>query len=265
MPALDARGIELNWSERGEGAPVLLVHETAVSSVAWEPVADALAPGARAILYDRRGWGASTAPDGYARTTVEEQSEDAAVLIEAIGAGVAVVCGAGLGALIALDLLLRRSELVRGAVLIEPPILALVPEATELLSADRQTAEVAAAEGRGAVVDLYLSGGLAALAAGVERLPPELATPGRERAASLIAELGSPTAWGMPIREMDRAERRALIVTSPSTPAVLLAAADATAERLAGGERRQVDSGEAPPHIGAPAAVAELALELARA
>ena len=30
MPALEVRGVELEWSERGEGPPVLLVHETAV-------------------------------------------------------------------------------------------------------------------------------------------------------------------------------------------------------------------------------------------
>ena len=74
----------------------------------------------RAIAYDRRGWGGSSEPDDYRRTTIEEQSEDAAALIEAIADDPAVVCGAGLGAVIALDLLLRRSELVSAAVLIEP-------------------------------------------------------------------------------------------------------------------------------------------------
>src|SRR5687768_11605835 len=108
MPTLSARGVELSWSERGEGDPVLLVHETATGAAAWDPLAGALARGARAISYDRRGWGRSTAPDGYRRTTIEEQSEDAAVLIEAAGAPPATVAGAGIGAVIALDLLLRR-------------------------------------------------------------------------------------------------------------------------------------------------------------
>ena len=71
----------------------------------------ALSEGARAISYDRRGWGGSSAPDGYRRTTVEEQSEDAAALIESAAEAPAVVCGAGLGAVIALDLLLRRPDL----------------------------------------------------------------------------------------------------------------------------------------------------------
>ena len=139
MPALEVRGVELGWSERGEGPPVLLVHETAVDRAAWDAVSRALsAHGARAISYDRRGWGASNAPPGYARTTIEEQSEDAAMLLEGLSAGGAVLAGAGLGAIVALDLAARRRDLVAGTVLVEPPLLGLLPEATELLAADRR-------------------------------------------------------------------------------------------------------------------------------
>ena len=172
MPALEVRGVELDWSERGEGAPVLLVHETATDRSAWDGVSRALAAGgARAISYDRRGWGASGAPPDYARTTIEEQSEDAAVLLERLSVRGAVLAGAGLGAIVALDLAARRPDAVAGTVLVEPPLLSLLPEATELLAADRRAIEAAAGEGREALVDLYLSGGLGALAAGVERLP----------------------------------------------------------------------------------------------
>src|SRR5688500_3816774 len=98
------RGVELSWSESGSGASVLLIHETATGAGVWDRVAEAIAESGRAIAYDRRGWGGSTAPDDYRRTTVEEQSEDAAVLLEKLDAAPAVLCGAGLGAVIALDL-----------------------------------------------------------------------------------------------------------------------------------------------------------------
>ena len=49
------------------------------------------------IAYDRRGWGASGAPQGYRATTVEEQAEDAAGVLEALALESAVVCGAGIG------------------------------------------------------------------------------------------------------------------------------------------------------------------------
>src|SRR5215213_2581356 len=109
MPTLQARGVDIAWSERGEGAPVLLVHETGVSSAVWAAVVEKISERTRAVAYDRRGWGESSTPEGYARTTVEEQSEDAVALAEVLGSA-AMVCGAGLGAVIALDLMLRRPD-----------------------------------------------------------------------------------------------------------------------------------------------------------
>jgi pimeloyl-ACP methyl ester carboxylesterase len=262
MPRLEARGVEIAWSERGEGVPVLLIHETATSSEVWSPVAEAIGESARAIGYDRRGWGESSAPEDYRRTTVEEQSEDAAALLEAIDAPAAVLCGAGLGAVIALDLLLRRPELVAGTVLIEPPLLQLLPAATESLSADRRSLEAAAGEGREAIVELCLSGTLGAIAAGAARLPEPLTRPARERPASLIAELGAVPAWATPMPRLAGAERPSAILTAPPTPALLRDAAAALEERLAGATAREVDAGDLPPHLGAPAEVASAALEL---
>jgi pimeloyl-ACP methyl ester carboxylesterase len=265
MSTLAARGVELNWKERGSGPPVLLIHETGTSSAAWEVLAGALAPRCRAIAYDRRGWGASTVPDEYRRTTIEEQSEDAGALISSLDAAPAVLCAAGLGAVIALDLLLRRPELVLGAVLIEPPLLQLLPEATEALSVDRRALEVAAGEGRDALIDLYLSGGLGATAAGVARIPEGLTAPVRERPASLIAELGAVPAWGMPLPRLGRAQRSSAIVTARSTPAILRSASDALASRLAHSGRSEVASAELPPQLGAAHEIAELVGEIMRA
>lgn len=262
MPELEARGVELSWSERGQGSPVLLIHETGTSSKVWGPVTGVLASGARAIAYDRRGWGDSSVPDGYRRTTIEEQSEDAAELLESLGATPAAVCGVGLGAVIALDLVLRRPELLSGAVLIEPAVMALVPEATQALSEDRLALEDAYRD-RGAhgAVSLYLSGGLQALGAEVDRLPTALTSDTRERPAILFAELGAPAGWSMPLVRLASATVPSLIVTSPSTPPLLRDAAAALALRLAGSDTREVEASHGPPHIGAPDKIAELALE----
>jgi pimeloyl-ACP methyl ester carboxylesterase len=265
MPTLQARGVEIAWSERGEGPPVLLIHETAATSEVWDGVGAALAAGSRAIGYDRRGWGRTTAPDEYRRTTVEEQSEDAAALVEALDLPGAVVCGAGLGAVIALDLMLRRPELAAGAVLIEPPLLQLLPAATESLSADRAALEAAAGEGRNAIVDLYLSGGLGAIAAGASRLPDRLTGAARERPASLIAELAAVPAWSLPPSRLASAERPSTIVTANSTPDLLRESAAALETRLTGSSRIQLDSMQLPPHLGAPEDLALIVAELAGA
>ncbi len=263
MPTLEARGVELAWSERGEGEPVLLVHETAGNGKVWEPVAEALADDARAISYDRRGWGASSAPEEYRRTTVEEQSEDAAALLESAGAVPALVAGAGVGAMVALDLLLRRPDLVAATLLVEPPVLQMVPMATEALSEDRRRLELAAATGE-SVIDLYLSGGLPSLGAEVVRLPDELIAAASERPASVVAEMGIATGWRAPLPSLAAAERPSLIVTATSTPPLVREASVALVERLGGGDARELDSGAAPPHIGAPDEVAALVRELSR-
>ena len=115
MPTLEARGVEIAWSERGEGQPVLLIHETAADAAVWEPVGDVAGRAGPRDLPTTAAAGAPRArPTDYRRTTVEEQSEDAAVLLESAAAVPAVVAGAGVGAVIALDLLLRRPELVAG-------------------------------------------------------------------------------------------------------------------------------------------------------
>jgi pimeloyl-ACP methyl ester carboxylesterase len=261
MATLEARGVEIAWSERGEGQPVLLIHETAATGAVWDAVSEALAPLARAISYDRRGWGASSTPEGYRRTTVEEQSEDAVALLEAAEAVPAVLAGAGVGAMVALDLLLRRPDLVAATLLVEPPVLQLLPMATEALSDERRRLETAAAV-REDVIDLYLSGGLPALGAGVSRLPDELIAAARERPASVIAEMGISTGWRAPLPRLAAAQRPSEIVTAPSTPPLLRVAATALAGKLATGSVSEVDSGPTAPHLGAADQIAALALEL---
>ena len=119
-PSVEGAGVALNVVERGAGAPVLLIHGLAADAEAMAPVAQALAGEARVIAYDRRGYGASGAPEPYRGTTVEEQAQDAAALLGALDAGPAVVCGDGFGALVALDLAKRHRALVRAAVLCRP-------------------------------------------------------------------------------------------------------------------------------------------------
>ena len=98
MPSVEGAGVELAYEERGEGAAVLLVHAIGGRPDAWPDVP------ARVIAYDRRGYGGSGAPEPYARTTVEEQAEDAAAVLAALDAVPAVIAGEGVGALVALDL-----------------------------------------------------------------------------------------------------------------------------------------------------------------
>ena len=243
--------------QSGDGRPVLCIHETGAAGRIWDGFARA-ASGMRVIRFDRRGWGESEVPEGYRRTTIAEQAEDAAVLIERLAGGRAVICGAGLGAVAALDIALRRPDLCAEAVVIEPPLLAFVPEATVGISTDRGAIEAAVREGGpAAAYDLYVGGALPFLGAGAGRLPQEIAGGGRERPGSLFAELAAVAEWEIRSAALLECEVPVRIVVAAKTPPVLNRAAEELDARL-GLARALRLGGDGLPHVTA-------APELARA
>lgn len=244
-------GVELSWRDRGAGPPLLLLHETAATAAIWEPLIGAIGADARTIAPDRRGWGSSEAPEQYVATTVEEQAADGDALLREIDAGPAVVCGAGLGAVVALELLLRHRDLVRAAVVIEPPLLAFLPEATQGLAADRQRiADAVQGGGPEAAIDLYLGGGLPHMGPGAERIPDAVGAEARQRPLSLFAELGAVPAWSLRTAEMLATDARSRIVVGASTPPIVRSASEQLALRLGASELVDV-GGNGLPHVSA--------------
>jgi pimeloyl-ACP methyl ester carboxylesterase len=253
---------ELYRWEIGSGQPVVCLHESATTGDVWRPLAEAIGDRARTIACDRRGWGRSPVPEPYLGTTVEEHAEDAAHLIAELDAAPALLCGAGFGAVVALDLLVRRPELARAAVLIEPPLLAFLPEATETLSDDvGSLRERIAAGGPAAGVELYLSGALRALGPGGERLPPEFRDAVADRPLSLFAELGAVPGWRLSLAELARLPHPATIAVATSTPELVRRAASELAARSEGSELRELDSAGLP-QLGAAGELGEILLHL---
>ena len=232
MAIVEGAGVPLACFEHGSGPAVLLVHGMADAAAGWEATAAGLAGEARAITYDRRGYGGSGAPEPYERTTVEEQAEDAAALLTSLDARPAVVCGRDLGALVCLDLCKRHAGFVRAAVLLDAPVLQFSAAAAESLSDERVALEQALRDGgpeRG--VDAWLD---------ARGEPAE--SPRRARARTdhtgFFADYGGLASW-----PVTRAELRALamplaVLTSPGAPGPIREAADALAG-LAPAARRQ--------------------------
>jgi pimeloyl-ACP methyl ester carboxylesterase len=224
MPTVEGAGVPLHYTERGEGTPVLLVHGLASDGEAMVPVAEAAATaGARAIAYDRRGYGRSGAPEPYEGTSVEEQAEDAAALLRAVDAAPAVVAGDGFGALVALDLAKRHRALVRALVLCDPALFALVPEATVQLSEQRAELEEAVrARGPGAGVEAWLGG----------RAEDDALARARAAHRGFFADYAGMATWPVSRRELRALAVPAVVLTGSWSPPHIVAAADALAALL---------------------------------
>ena len=124
-------GVSLHYEERGSGAPILCVHGTGSSALVWAPAIPELARFGRVISYDRRGFARSERPDPYLPTSVAEHADDAAALLDALGATPAVVIGRSYGGSVAIDLALRYPKHVRALVLLEGVPESLDPEAEQ--------------------------------------------------------------------------------------------------------------------------------------
>jgi pimeloyl-ACP methyl ester carboxylesterase len=127
----DVNGIRLYYEEHGEGVPIACVHGAGSSAVMWGDAVEKLARLGRVISYDRRGCGRSERPEPYEHTTVAEQADDAASLLDALNAAPAIVIGRSYGGAVAVDLALRHPDRVRALVLLEGDALGLSPAGLE--------------------------------------------------------------------------------------------------------------------------------------
>jgi pimeloyl-ACP methyl ester carboxylesterase len=104
---------------KDSGKPVLVLqHGFSDNGLCWEPVAQELAADYDIIMPDARGHGLSAR---VARGEKVDQAADLAALIRALSPNQVLVAGHSMGAHIASDLAARFPEMVRAAVLEDPP------------------------------------------------------------------------------------------------------------------------------------------------
>jgi 3-oxoadipate enol-lactonase len=107
VDTLELDGARLAYWEVGSGQPVVFVHGVGTSGELWARDLAALAEDCRLIVYDRRGYGASSESPRDWRA----HRDDAIALIDALRAAPAVLVGYSGGSIIALDLTLRRPDM----------------------------------------------------------------------------------------------------------------------------------------------------------
>lgn len=223
---IEGAGVSLAVYAEGEAtAPaVLLIHAIASDGRALSPATEQLADaGLYAVAYDRRGYGASGAPEPYSATTVLEQSEDAIAILDGLGLDRVLVAGAGFGALVALDLLRRFPERIRGVVAAAPPSLEFVADGNEVLSKLRVVLEEALREGGPAAAVARWLG------PGVDREHLVRAQAAHE---AFFADFAGLPSWPATRRELGAMDAPVTVVTEPGAPDYLHAAAAALVELL---------------------------------
>ena len=134
----EANGTKLYYEVRGTGPALLFVSGAEGDAEEYLRVVELLGGEFTTICYDRRGFSRSPKPPFYDSTHVEEQADDAAALLRALELNPAYVYGNSSGAIISLALTLRYPELVRGAVLHEPPLFAGVEDVGQVTAGLRE-------------------------------------------------------------------------------------------------------------------------------
>jgi pimeloyl-ACP methyl ester carboxylesterase len=129
---LTARGVRVRFSEAGTGAPVFLLHGFLQTRASFEGIRSLLARSFRVIVPDFPGFGESEKPDPvrYAYGHHEFASV-VADLASALSLGRVSVCGAGMGASVALMFGGEHKDLVHKLVLISPVVYEHTPNAME--------------------------------------------------------------------------------------------------------------------------------------
>ena len=144
MSWVGADGCDLYYEEAGAGVPILLIPPAGTTAATWGPVTEELARMGRVITYDRRGYARS--PSEPVRS-ISTHTTDAAAILEHLGVAPAVAVGTSAGATIAIDLAVRRPELVQAVIAHEAAWRASrhLPNATQLTA----LAKIAWLAGRG--------------------------------------------------------------------------------------------------------------------
>lgn len=156
MPETRVNGVSLYYEEHGTGEPIVCLHGAGSSAAVWSDAVAQLAKHGRTIAYDRRGHSRSERPEPYV-TNLYEQADDAAALIDALGAAPAIVIGRSYGGAVAIDLALRYPDRVRALVLLEGDAPSFSAEATRWLAEVTEQVLAAAAKDMSSVGETVIA------------------------------------------------------------------------------------------------------------
>ncbi len=144
-------GIDLAYSDQGQGAPLVLIHAFPLNRAMWEPQVQALATHHRIITVDLRGHGESDAPMWH--YTLEQFADDVKALLDHLTVSQATFVGLSMGGYTLFALYRKYPERVKALVLADTRAQADTEEGKAGRFAMAQTAYT---KGAKAIADLML-------------------------------------------------------------------------------------------------------------
>lgn len=106
-------GFQLGYDDQGDGQPIVFLHGFPHDRTLWAAQRVALAPQARCIVPDLRGFGHSSTHGPY---SMDQYADDVVQLLDWLRVERAVVCGLSMGGYIAMALWRRHPDRVRAFV-----------------------------------------------------------------------------------------------------------------------------------------------------
>jgi pimeloyl-ACP methyl ester carboxylesterase len=114
-------GIELDYLERGEGAPLLMLHGFPDHATSWRPLAERLGTGIRQLAPDQRGYRGSSRPSAVQDYAINTLVHDLLGLIDALEFDRVHLCGHDWGGVLAFEMAERFPERIAGLIALNAP------------------------------------------------------------------------------------------------------------------------------------------------
>lgn len=230
MAIANVNGVDLYYEIRGSGEPLFLTHGSWGDATAWQAVVPSLADRFEVVIWDRRGHSRSS--DGDGPGSLQEDATDLAALVEYLDRRGAHVHGSSAGAIVVLNLVTSRPDLIATAAVHEPPVVELLdgtPD-TEIAGAltdqhvhlDRVKTLIEA--GGGLKAAEYFFDNVAVGPGAWEHFPEGLKSALAANAPTYADELSDPTGWTVDTGALGASEVPIMVTLGTESPPLILAA-----------------------------------------
>lgn len=144
-------GVDLAYTDQGQGTPIVFVHGFPLSRVMWDPQVKVLSGQFRVITLDLRGHGESDAPLWL--YTMDQFADDIKGLLDHLSIQKAVLAGFSMGGYVVFAFYRKYADRVKGLVLADTRP---QPDSAEGRVGRFKMAQTAQKDGAGAIADVML-------------------------------------------------------------------------------------------------------------